>query len=247
MRKSLLGERVASPPYHRGFTLTELLVVVGIVVLLLVVTVPAFSAALRSYRGTSGVNVVQAALKAARTAAIRNHTLCSLEFRIDDGGHYMVCEEEKGVDADRPVGLRNYLPADVEFDPVGTYEDRDLREVSWTLHHGWVGEDDSGRDLQEPPTPQRTLDEYDNDDWPAQQEMDARNEATEGGYEELGDIAFRSDGSCADGKGETTLIIVDKTADQTPDNSDPESWKYWSISVMVPHGQVETERVYPPP
>lgn len=221
-----------------GFTLAELLVVVGIMTVLLVVTIPAFSAAIRSYRSSSGVNVVQAALKAARTSAIRHHKLFSVEFRSESEGDYMVCEEERGADPDQPRGQRNYLPQDVTFDRTETYRDSEDQDVSWTIVNGWVGNDDATKDLATPPAPQQTLDVYDGDIWPAKDDAKAVEEGDDQDPKVDADVAFRSDGTCVDKRGETTVIIEDAT--------DPDNIRYWKISVLIPSGQVETERVYKP-
>ena len=74
--------------------------------------------------------------------------------------------------------------------------------------------------------------------WPAQGEADARPENDTGDYTELGDIAFGADGSCAEKRGETTVVIEDAT--------DPDDIRYWKISVNVATAQIETEPLRKP-
>lgn len=65
---------------RRGFTLTELLVVLAIIVLLVAVSVPAFISAHKVGRLAAAVRMVQAALMGARNRAVSYNAIYSVEF-----------------------------------------------------------------------------------------------------------------------------------------------------------------------
>jgi len=65
---------------QRGFTLTELLVVIGIIALVSVITVPAMVPFLRGQRLRAGARTVQSAILAARTQAIRRRAVYHVQF-----------------------------------------------------------------------------------------------------------------------------------------------------------------------
>lgn len=65
---------------RRGFTLTELLVVLAIIVLLVAVSVPAFISAHKVGRLAAAVRIVQAGLMGARNRAVAYNAIYSVEF-----------------------------------------------------------------------------------------------------------------------------------------------------------------------
>lgn len=71
---------------HRGFTLLELLVVTGIIVLLAVITVISVQALSRDARQTAAVNTVKASLGTARALAMRNNRPVMVVFRARPQG-----------------------------------------------------------------------------------------------------------------------------------------------------------------
>jgi prepilin-type N-terminal cleavage/methylation domain-containing protein len=74
--------RSSSPNIRPGFTLLELLVVIGIISMLAVVTVISIQRVTRDVKLSNGVNRVLGALATARTEAIRTNTPTLLTFRM---------------------------------------------------------------------------------------------------------------------------------------------------------------------
>lgn len=72
----------------RGFTLTELLIVVAIIMLLVAVSIPSFLNASRAGRLSSAVRSVQAMLMAARNLAVSYNAIYSVEFGVVRGAPY---------------------------------------------------------------------------------------------------------------------------------------------------------------
>ncbi|MGI9013010.1 MAG: pilus assembly FimT family protein [Phycisphaerales bacterium] len=98
----------------RGFTLLELLVVLGIIVIMLGITVVAVGAIARGSSVASGVNSVKAALGHARALAMKNRKPVGVIFRVNwDSGlpavkqrtQIFIIEEDAGVLADDSSGV----------------------------------------------------------------------------------------------------------------------------------------------
>ena len=66
-----------------GFTLAEMLVVIGIILLVLAIAVPAFTAIIGSRSKEAAQNLIAASLVRARTEAIRRGTPCGVLFYVD--------------------------------------------------------------------------------------------------------------------------------------------------------------------
>jgi prepilin-type N-terminal cleavage/methylation domain-containing protein len=98
LERSLRGHKA------RGFTLTELMVTVAIIVAVLVVTVPSFTVIRRDLELTKARSDVFASLTAARSRAITSHNMVALHIFRDTGSVY-------------PAGA-NYRWG-VNFDPAG--------------------------------------------------------------------------------------------------------------------------------
>ena len=181
---------------RRGFTLTELLVVVAIIILLVAVSVPAFLSATKAGRLSAGVRTVQAALMAARNLAIAHNAIYSVEFgevlthdldldpnatpattlnadywQPDDQGYFVAVQRED-LAGDVIVRDISVLPLNIALafgsDTAGT-------EWEWTAKQGWVGNTDTD------------------------------------GNDQCVDIAFQPDGSSADAQGETTVVLYDSS------------------------------------
>ena len=71
------------PLRRRGFTLAEMLVVIGIILLVLAIALPAFTAIIGSRSKEAAQNIVAASLVRARSEAIRRGTPCGVFFFVD--------------------------------------------------------------------------------------------------------------------------------------------------------------------
>ena len=89
---SVWQESASSPRGHkaRGFTLTELMVMVAIIVVVLAVTVPSFTAISRDLELSKARSNVFASLTAARSRAIASHNMVALHIFRDSGNVYSV-------------------------------------------------------------------------------------------------------------------------------------------------------------
>ncbi len=66
---------------HRGTSLLEILVVLGLMTALLVVTIPAFFKLLQAYRLQTAAHIISTNLRFARSAALKQKVLYRLTFR----------------------------------------------------------------------------------------------------------------------------------------------------------------------
>jgi len=65
---------------QQGFTLTELMVVIGIIVLVSLMTIPVMIPFMRGQRMRAGARIVQSAILRARTQAIRQRAIYQVQF-----------------------------------------------------------------------------------------------------------------------------------------------------------------------
>lgn len=72
-----------TPPRNSGFTLIELMLVIGVIVALTAMTLPAFRSLKEGNRESGGINAVSAALNAARTLAVRDGHDVAVMFMFD--------------------------------------------------------------------------------------------------------------------------------------------------------------------
>lgn len=136
-----------------GFTLVEMLVVLGIIVIVVSMTTVLFVGSRTTARRSAAVNSVKAALAAARQAAVELRTAVSVEFIISsspDRGDYMLVWD-KSVDATllpndpaRQIGPAVKLPDFIKLEPVPLTAGAIVNY--WTLENGWNDDEDDVND-----------------------------------------------------------------------------------------------------
>ncbi len=188
-----------------GFTLVEILVVIGIMVAIAAIAVPLFSRGRELSRRSDAVNAVKAALAAARDSAIQRRTIVAVEFVSDTipgtpntgdpmRGDVMILVEKSfsnpnirpELTADptlRRLGPPIPLPDFIKFDgnrllPNGTL----YTSPEWTLANGWNGD---------------ANDTYDTLTF------------IPGAFPPYPDIAYMPDGTLADPEGTTDIALID--------------------------------------
>ncbi len=219
---------------RRGFTLTELLVVLAIIVLLVAVSVPAFISAHKVGRLAAAVRMVQAGLMGARNRAVAYNAIYSVEFgRIDlvlrdppemdlvasfddtdNGDDFTLLSEAEILEAGRQ-GC--FVAGQAEGAPYGgdppKPDDYLVREVL-LLPRGIAFAYAAHPDV-DPDTPTWTAMPGWEDDTDDQEGEHFDNHPWTGAPWNLPadvgvpDIAFVPDGSCADKAGETTVVLYD--------------------------------------
>jgi Tfp pilus assembly protein FimT len=102
-----------SPLALRAFTLIEILIVIGLIVLIIALAVPAFSFITGSRSVDAGENLVSAMLGRARAEAIRNNRIAGVAFFRDAVSQraamaLVVPAPERGSLAPEPPGLEQY-------------------------------------------------------------------------------------------------------------------------------------------
>jgi prepilin-type N-terminal cleavage/methylation domain-containing protein len=218
----------------RGFTLTELLIVVAIILLLVAVSIPSFLSASRAGRLSSAVRSVQAMLMGARNLAISYNAIYSVEFgfinlqqqrsgfdlRINDNDDWLndVVDVVHGWKRDQRgyfVTVQREQP-----DDPNTQGDVIVREPI-ILPTGIVLAFNAHVTLAHPNNPiwsaigpnpgNPTPGSNGKDDWD--------NTSVPRNNDDCPDIAFLGDGSCADAEGQSTVVLYDATEETDADGT----------------------------
>lgn len=162
-----------------GFTLIEMLVTLGVMILAISLAIPMLRTSRARTRRSDAVNAVRAALTSARQSAVERRTVVAIEFVRDltsanRGDRMVIMDKTVGIDDPiRQIGGAIELPEFIKFQAV---------PPDWTLENGWQGDGGDSADtfdlLDDAPPP-----------YP--------------------DIAYRPDGTAADVEGTTDIVLVD--------------------------------------
>jgi prepilin-type N-terminal cleavage/methylation domain-containing protein len=213
----------------RGFTLTELLIVVAIIILLVAVSVPSFLSASRAGRLGAGVRSVQASLMAARNLATAYNAVYSVEFGELRVGGNVGAYDLRIFDDGTSEGSnwltnssRGWKPEEQGYFVTVQYEPPEQSDASG--HHGDV--------IARDPVilPKGVVFAFNatatNATWtaigpiPGNAQKDTwDNTGTAWRDDNCPDIAFLGDGSCADNEGQSTIVLYDASEEADADGT----------------------------
>jgi Tfp pilus assembly protein FimT len=104
---------------HRGVSLLEILVVLGLMTALLVIAIPAFFRLLQGYRLQATANIVATNLRFARSAALKQKVLYKLTFHDKNEGNPNTYTIEYNPGSWQPVrNMDTEIPDKIEIDPT---------------------------------------------------------------------------------------------------------------------------------
>jgi len=179
-----------------GFTLIEMLITLGIMVLIAGMTVPLFLSTRARTRRSDATNAVMAALASAREAAVERRTMVAVEFICDatspNRGDFMQLVDKTDVRAEpryqadpqlRRIGAPIPLPDFIKFETASP---------EWTLIDGWGDPFALSND---------TYDSF---------------SLSPNAANPYADVAYMPDGTLADPEGTTDIALID-TADRARD------------------------------
>ena len=121
-----MPDRSAQPRRRRArsaFTLTEMLVILGVIIIILAIALPAFNAVQGSRSVEAGQNIVSASLGRARAEAIRRGVTCGAYFFVDLEGRTNVAFVAVGNASSDPDPYDEYKAFAAEADYQGANND----------------------------------------------------------------------------------------------------------------------------
>jgi prepilin-type N-terminal cleavage/methylation domain-containing protein len=107
---------------ERGFSLVEMLIVVGIVAVMAAVALPNIGQYIRNYRIRGAAQVIAGELQAARSRAIMSNTNLGVSFVVLDRDTYRFLQEDIPAASVERYGPLRKLPTGVIFVPSGLTE-----------------------------------------------------------------------------------------------------------------------------
>lgn len=96
----------------RGYTMVEILLVLGIIATIVGVGLPGFTGALRRYRATNAAREVAAQIRSARYAAVTTNRQMLVRFNCPAPGLYRFLEVTGNAGIDNDANRCAYPPAD---------------------------------------------------------------------------------------------------------------------------------------
>ena len=168
-----------STEHERGFTLTEMLVTLGVMILAVSLAIPMLRTSRAGTRRSDAVNAVRAVLASARQSAVERRTAVAIEFvrdltSVNRGDRMVIMDKTVGIgDPSRQIAGAIELPEFIKFQTWSP---------DWTLENGWQGDSADSADTFE---------------------------LLDGTTAPYPDIAYRPDGTAADVEGTTDIVLVD--------------------------------------
>jgi prepilin-type N-terminal cleavage/methylation domain-containing protein len=105
--------------YKTGFTLIEMLIVVGIIAIMISLVMPSTNSLIQSNRETSAKNLVRSSLMQAQAYAAKERKYAGIRFQLDGAGRqYMILVESTRIQLRNFYGIGVHHPLMTLYTPV---------------------------------------------------------------------------------------------------------------------------------